>query len=56
VRDHLLLRTEATSNNVADFGVPKAHLGGIRRQATSVANASSVNRHREAVYTSYRPA
>jgi hypothetical protein len=24
VRDHLLLRTEATSNNVADFGVPKA--------------------------------
>jgi hypothetical protein len=24
VRDHLLLRTEPTSNNVADFGVPKA--------------------------------
>jgi hypothetical protein len=24
VRDHLLLRTEATSNNVANFGVPKA--------------------------------
>jgi hypothetical protein len=24
VRDHLLLRTEATSNNVTDFGVPKA--------------------------------
>lgn len=24
VRDHLLLRTEATSNNVVDFGVPKA--------------------------------
>jgi hypothetical protein len=24
VRDHLLLRTEATSNNVWDFGVPKA--------------------------------
>jgi hypothetical protein len=24
VRDHLVLRTEATSNNVADFGVPKA--------------------------------
>jgi hypothetical protein len=24
VRDHLLLRTEATSNNGADFGVPKA--------------------------------
>jgi hypothetical protein len=24
VRDHLLLRTEATSNNVADFGVAKA--------------------------------
>jgi hypothetical protein len=24
VRDHLLLRTEATSNNVADFGLPKA--------------------------------
>ena len=24
VRDHLLLRTEATSNNVRDFGVPKA--------------------------------
>lgn len=24
VRDHLRLRTEATSNNVADFGVPKA--------------------------------
>lgn len=23
VRDHLLLRTEATSNNVRDFGVPK---------------------------------
>jgi hypothetical protein len=24
VRDHLVLRTEATSNNVTDFGVPKA--------------------------------
>jgi hypothetical protein len=24
VRDHLLLRTEATSNNVADLGSPKA--------------------------------
>jgi hypothetical protein len=24
VRDHLMLRTEATSNNVADFGVPKS--------------------------------
>jgi hypothetical protein len=24
VRDHLLLRTEATSNNVGDFGLPKA--------------------------------
>jgi hypothetical protein len=24
VRDHLLLRTEATSNHVRDFGVPKA--------------------------------
>ena len=24
VRDHLRLRTEATSNNVRDFGVPKA--------------------------------
>jgi hypothetical protein len=24
VRDHLLLRTEATSNNVTDFGVPNA--------------------------------
>ena len=24
VRDHLLLRTEATSNNVTDVGVPKA--------------------------------
>jgi len=24
VRDHLALRTEATSNNVRDFGVPKA--------------------------------
>jgi hypothetical protein len=24
VRDHLSLRTEATSNNVTDFGVPKA--------------------------------
>jgi hypothetical protein len=24
VRDHLLLRTEATSNNVTDFGLPKA--------------------------------
>jgi hypothetical protein len=24
VRDHLLVRTEATSNNVRDFGVPKA--------------------------------
>lgn len=24
VRDHLLLRTEATSNNVRDFGIPKA--------------------------------
>lgn len=27
VRDHLLLRTEATSNNVVDFGVPKAVAG-----------------------------
>jgi hypothetical protein len=24
LQDHLLLRTEATSNNVTDFGVPKA--------------------------------
>ena len=32
VRDHLLLRTEAASNNVADYAVPKAidHLSQLR--------------------------
>jgi hypothetical protein len=38
VRDHLLLRTEATSNNVADFGVPKAleHLPRVREAMGAV--------------------
>lgn len=38
VRDHLLLRTEATSNNVADFGVPKAieHLPRLREAMAAV--------------------
>jgi hypothetical protein len=38
VRDHLLLRTEATSNNVRDFGVPKAidHLPPLRDAMAAV--------------------
>lgn len=38
VRDHLGLRTEATSNNVADFGVPKAidHLPQLREAMAAV--------------------
>lgn len=36
VRDHLLLRTEATSNNVANFGVPKA-IEALPRLRTAMA-------------------
>lgn len=38
VRDHLLLRTEATSNNVQDFGVAKAvdHLPALRQAMGAV--------------------
>ena len=38
VRDHLALRTEATSNNVTDFGVPKAidHLPQLRDAMAAV--------------------
>ena len=38
VRDHRLLRTEATSNNVKDFGVPKAleHLPQLRSAMAAV--------------------
>jgi len=38
VRDHLALRTEATSNNVRDFGVPKSieHLPQLRDAMTAV--------------------
>ncbi len=38
VRDHLLLRTEATSNNVRDFGVAKAldHLPELRQAMAAV--------------------
>lgn len=38
VRDHLLLRTEATSNNVRDFGVPKAleHVPALRTAMAAV--------------------
>jgi hypothetical protein len=38
VRDHLALRTEATSNNVRDFGVPKAidHLPQLRDAMAAV--------------------
>jgi hypothetical protein len=38
VRDHLALRTEATSNNVRDFGVPKAidHLPELREAMAAV--------------------
>lgn len=38
VRDHLLLRTEATSNNVADFGLPKAleHVPQLRQTMAAV--------------------
>lgn len=38
VRDHLLLRTEATSNNVRDFGVPKAidHVPELRTAMAAV--------------------
>lgn len=38
VRDHLALRTEATSNNVTDFGVPKAvdHLPELREAMAAV--------------------
>lgn len=38
VRDHLLLRTEATSNNVRDFGVAKAleHVPALRQAMAAV--------------------
>jgi hypothetical protein len=38
VRDHLALRSEATSNNVTDFGVPKAinHLPQLRDAMVTV--------------------
>jgi hypothetical protein len=38
VRDHLLLRTEAASNNVADYAVPKAidHLSQLRPKLSSI--------------------
>jgi hypothetical protein len=38
VRDHRLLRTEATSNNVTDFGVPKAidHVPELRQAMAAV--------------------
>jgi hypothetical protein len=40
VRDHLALRTEATSNNVRDFGVPKAidSLPQLREAMSTVTN------------------
>jgi hypothetical protein len=38
VRDHRLLRTEATTNNVRDYGVPKAidHLGDLRQKQSAI--------------------
>jgi len=38
VRDHLLLRTEAATNNVTDYGVPKAveHLPQLRSKLSSI--------------------
>jgi hypothetical protein len=38
VRDHLLLRTEATTNNVRDYGVPKAieHLEDLRQKQGAI--------------------
>ena len=38
VRDHLLLRTEAVTNNVADYGLPKAvpHLSPLRQQMAAI--------------------
>ena len=39
VRDHLLLRTEATSNNVADFGGPKA-IEVVPQLRTAMANVT----------------
>jgi hypothetical protein len=38
VRDHLLLRTEATTNNVRDYAVPKAinHLGDLRQKQSAI--------------------
>jgi hypothetical protein len=38
VRDHLLLRTEAATNNVADYAVPKAidHLSQLRPKLSSI--------------------
>jgi hypothetical protein len=38
VRDHLLLRTEATSNNVTDIGIPKAveHVPPLRQAMAAV--------------------
>ena len=40
VRDHLVLRTESTSNNVRDFGVPKAidHVAPLRDAMAAVAD------------------
>jgi hypothetical protein len=40
VRDHLLLRTEPATNNVADYGVPKAiqHLPQLRDKLSTIAD------------------
>jgi hypothetical protein len=40
VRDHLLLRTEPATNNVRDYGVPKAieHLPVLREKLTAIAD------------------
>src|SRR5262245_19724884 len=41
VRDHLLLRTEAATNNVADYGIPKAidHLPQLRSKLASIVDS-----------------
>jgi len=41
VRDHLVLRTEAATNNVADYGIPKAidHLPQLRSKLASIVDS-----------------
>jgi len=52
VRDHLILRTEAASNNVNDYGVKKAveHLPALRERLSAI-NDNYLNRQQDILET-----